>query len=836
MHILNDCEYFRIYIENLIKQSKLAIKLFKEGKEKMYVEDSTYRRSLTKLSLVFSHMLAEVKAIFPQGTYIGDGFRITKYDAAEFWKNSFGVGKTTVPWKQFRQTLQAVHAISSGLEAMALKSTIDLTCNDHISIFEYDVFTRLFQPWTHLLQNWNLLAVTHPGYCAFMTYDEVKARLLKHLEQPGSYIFRLSCTRLGQWAIGYVTPEHTILQTIPQNKSLCQALIDGAREGYYLYPDGKLVNPDVSQHLITPADEHIAVTEEQYELYCEMGSTFQLCKICAENNKDIRLEPCGHLMCHFCLEQWQDTGGDGCPFCRSEIKDIHSIVVDPFVPLREQLVSHSATVDLQENHVDVDEEEIMEEVSQWMPFSDSRGFSLHQPSNDLNRQTGDGPPPLPQRRNQLQNMQTPTSPTLVVTHASPFASPRTSNKSSPHSSPFNSPRNSPKNSPRTSPLVSPKTSPRSSPQVSPCNSPQDSPIQGRRGRPPLPLPVGLDEESPPAIPERRYKNRNGSMDKKDKKKDFQSERNSQRDTIGYASIDATRAQGVQEMHCQDHNPTNYAKLAYPPQDEDFEANGKRTPANGNMFADICTNDEGTPYDFPLPVLSEKEDFKNNKRTKENGLEGTARDLEPVLEPFADDPFRAHKKGAQFENDFIKEAPLVVRLPAARSQSHYSGAPRTSNGKRHKQSSPPRTFVKARSSDDVLDDACHANVRTNSNSNENEQNKSSTAGVLPNRASRPVLGARNSWAGPEARSFHNPTYGGRVDPNRLEPQNDVHRPPPRFPDDVNAEAMQFYEEDFTILQAQGYTREEITRALIVADNNFAMARKILREFSQGTRKL
>lgn len=326
------------------------------------------------------------------------------------------------------------------------------------------------------------------------------------------------------------------------------------------------------------------------------------------------------------------------------------------------------------------------------------------------------------------------------------------------------------------------------------------------------------------------------MDKKDKKKDFQSERNSQRDTIGYASIDATRAQGVQEMHCQDHNPTNYAKLAYPPQDEDFEANGKRTPANGNMFADICTNDEGTPYDFPLPVLSEKEDFKNDKRTKENGLEGTARDLEPVLEPFADDPFRAHKKGAQFENDFIKEAPLVVRLPAARSQSHYSGAPRTSNGKRHKQSSPPRTFVKARSSDDVLDDACHANVRTNSNSNENEQNKSSTAGVLPNRASRPVLGARNSWAGPEARSFHNPTYGGRVDPNRLEPQNDVHRPPPRFPDDVNTEAMQFYEEDFTILQAQGYTREEITRALIVADNNFAMARKILREFSQGTRKL
>lgn len=46
-----------------------------------------------------------------------------------------------------------------------------------------------------------------------------------------SYIFRLSCTRLGQWAIGYVTADGNILQTIPHNKPLFQALIDGYREG-----------------------------------------------------------------------------------------------------------------------------------------------------------------------------------------------------------------------------------------------------------------------------------------------------------------------------------------------------------------------------------------------------------------------------------------------------------------------------------------------------------------------------------------------------------------------------------------------------------------------------
>ena len=122
-----------------------------------------------------------------------------------------------------------MHPIGTGLEAMALKSTIDLTCNDYISNFEFDVFTRyikqyfnnhtnnclltirplysirtssfiivyskdvrykylryrLFQPWTNLLRNWQILAVTHPGYVAFLTYDEVKARLSRHINKPG---------------------------------------------------------------------------------------------------------------------------------------------------------------------------------------------------------------------------------------------------------------------------------------------------------------------------------------------------------------------------------------------------------------------------------------------------------------------------------------------------------------------------------------------------------------------------------------------------------------------------------------------------------------------------
>lgn len=73
----------------------------------------------------------------------------------------------------------------------------------------------------------------------------------------------------------------------------------------YLYPDGRGSNPDLTSAVQPTPEEHIKVTIEQYELYCEMGSTFQLCKICAEHDKDVRIEPCGHLLCTPCLTSWQ---------------------------------------------------------------------------------------------------------------------------------------------------------------------------------------------------------------------------------------------------------------------------------------------------------------------------------------------------------------------------------------------------------------------------------------------------------------------------------------------------------------------------------------------------
>ncbi|KAI4871210.1 hypothetical protein NFI96_003476 [Prochilodus magdalenae] len=353
-------EYLKIHIRQLLDKTDRAILLFKEGKDKMFEERSSYRRNLTKLSLLFSHMLCELRAMFPGGRFQGDLYKLTKTEAKEFWRKAFGY-KCIVQWSNFKQQLRRVHSFEEGMEAMALKSTVDLTCNDHISVFEFDIFTRLFQPWSTLLRNWNQLAVTHPGYMAFLTYDQVIARLEHHKHRPGRmdptkylqiiYIFRLSCTRMGQWAIGHVTIDGTIIQTIPENTPLYQALIQGFREGSYLYPDGRDVNPDLTSLCMAPQKGRVMVTEK--------------------------------------------SDGHTCPYCRCDIRGTESILIEPFLPTRDSTTVRSEEEDDDDDDDDDDDEDHEDVELVMKKLAMMKGASQEEyqvPISSL------GPPPLPPKQ------------------------------------------------------------------------------------------------------------------------------------------------------------------------------------------------------------------------------------------------------------------------------------------------------------------------------------------------------------------------------------------------------------------------------------------------------
>ncbi|CAF1483791.1 unnamed protein product [Adineta ricciae] len=333
LHILNNIEYFCIFAGNLNDLCAKTVECFKRAGHQMYKEQSSFRRELSKLSLYFSHNLTELKALFINGIYQGEQFRLTKPEATDFWKHNFQE-KTIVPWEEFQEKLNFVHPVGSPNESTALQKTIDLTNDNHISIFEFDVFTRLFHPWSSLLTNWKLLTICHPAFMAFKTYDDVQEILTDHREKPGSYVFRLSCTHLGQWAIGYVTMNKEIRQTIPSTKSLVQSLIDGEQTGHYKYPNGENNHIDLSAALGTTQSDRIYISEEQYSLYSSMGTTFELCKICSVNDKNSKVQPCGHLMCRSCLTAWQKQSKSKsaplCPFCRAEIKGFEPIIISTF--------------------------------------------------------------------------------------------------------------------------------------------------------------------------------------------------------------------------------------------------------------------------------------------------------------------------------------------------------------------------------------------------------------------------------------------------------------------------------------------------------------------------
>jgi E3 ubiquitin-protein ligase CBL len=163
-------------MRNCLDKLQQLADLFKIAGKRMYEETSLERQQLVKYTLTFSHILAEIKSLFPKDVYEGQNFRIAKKDAADFWRFNFG-DRIIVSWKEFEVKLNRVHQITSQSESDSLRETIQLTKTKYVSIFEFDIFTRLFQPWNNLLNNWKYLVTEHPGYIAYSTYDEVHKRL-----------------------------------------------------------------------------------------------------------------------------------------------------------------------------------------------------------------------------------------------------------------------------------------------------------------------------------------------------------------------------------------------------------------------------------------------------------------------------------------------------------------------------------------------------------------------------------------------------------------------------------------------------------------------------------
>lgn len=121
-----------VYTPDAVHFARIRLRFRRKYAIKYFLSFRSGEILLHRFFLIDSDITMAIEFKFIKQTEIFAGFLIV----------SLSHFSTLVPWKIFRQELSKIHPISSGLEAMALKTTIDLTCNDYISNFEFDVFTR----------------------------------------------------------------------------------------------------------------------------------------------------------------------------------------------------------------------------------------------------------------------------------------------------------------------------------------------------------------------------------------------------------------------------------------------------------------------------------------------------------------------------------------------------------------------------------------------------------------------------------------------------------------------------------------------------------------------
>ena len=343
-------------------------------------------------------------------------------------------------------------------------------------------------------------------------------------------------------------------------------------------------------------------------------------------------------------------------------------------------------------------------------------------------------------------------------------------------------------SPRTSPRPSPRSSPLVSPNLSPENSPHPSPRLPRHRHEPVDI-LPDNDDIPPKLPA-RSKNKARNDDHLNNQFDASVHPTETEDTRGrfpYAGVDLAGNKRVVTPTDHSAKGTTYADLAFPKQDKDREINRSHTPIG------------------PRLSLNDKEIDDFDTEAKETSFEDVNTD-------FDNNKFFVHGDRDPFEgaNPFLEEKSQQMK---ANADGHLFPDESGSNSSPviEEELVPPRparrNLPKASKSLENL--VANSTRETLSDS---ENGYSFPAGILP-------------------RCFSNPTYVSNFD---FVNSTSTYPERQNTSESDGEESMEFHEEDFQILMSQGYTREEIKKALITAENNFAMARKILRSY-HGTRQ-
>ena len=199
--------------------------------------------------------------------------------------------------------------------------------------WEFNHFVELYKPFSCIMTTWRAVTNRHMGNKRYLDFIEIKRTLNEIRHIRGSYCFALDPRRPGRWVKLYVDLETGRTMQGDVEGTLYATLAAGMDSGALKYPDGVDRNVDVrTGKLQFHIDDTIVVDEKKHSEYVMNDSTFELCKVCQENRKDVKLSPCDHLLCRKCYDAWNDEKLEQgvmtrCPYCRGKIDKVIPIEV-----------------------------------------------------------------------------------------------------------------------------------------------------------------------------------------------------------------------------------------------------------------------------------------------------------------------------------------------------------------------------------------------------------------------------------------------------------------------------------------------------------------------------
>ena len=359
---VNDNEYLKMTLLHMLQDMQRLLLLAKAGRRHR-CGGSELAEEVMGLTTAVEYAIEEIPTICGRlKRKPMDLDDIGLDEARQFWKLAFGT-QVLVPWSVFFAEFMVRCRFSSDdvddgpsmsemtrfmssdgsrdraddaavsledLFRMRLKRVIDVTKDNCVSLFEFHMFSQLFQPWIYVYHMVRAVCFMTPAFCFEANYPKARAHL-QALDRPGSFIYRPNMLGIGRWIITYMDKSHKLHEEflqVPLARALLTDLNRDADDRQFIYPYGEtadVLSKGVRYERYLSMGASVVVTREMNDPYLTSGSTFIECKVCGDREKDIRLWPCMHLLCKVCLMRWKRVGNWVCPFCRFAIDTTEDI-------------------------------------------------------------------------------------------------------------------------------------------------------------------------------------------------------------------------------------------------------------------------------------------------------------------------------------------------------------------------------------------------------------------------------------------------------------------------------------------------------------------------------